>query len=118
MPELYGAPVLAEIRNAVLSEVCPESSLMSATAKKERSKRLDKANAYCDAFMNRMQTDEPFESVDEAICEIAPIAIGFLWWAARQFAIFVIKSLWRHWMARSGGVGASVLVTCTSKNQR
>lgn len=114
MPELMSTPILAEIRNAVIAETCPESSLMSASGRKERSKRVEKANSYCDAFMQRMQSDEPFESIDDAICEIAPVAVWFLGWAARQFAMFVLKSLWRHWTARSGSVGNSVTVTATA----
>lgn len=113
MAELVGAPVLAEIRNAVIAETCPESSLMSASGRRERNKRLEKANSYCDAFLQRMQSDEPYESVDDAICEIAPAFVWIFGWAARQFAIFVLKSLWRHWTARAGATGNSVVVTAS-----
>lgn len=55
------------------------------------------ARRYCDEFCGRMQTDAPFASEDEAINSLAPMAVWIFGWAARQFAILVIRALWRRW---------------------
>ena len=63
---------------------------------KTQTRQLKTARRYCDRFCERMQ-DEPFSSEDEAINGLAPVAVWFFGWAARQFAILVIKALWRRW---------------------
>ena len=78
----------------VLREITPCTSEKPLNRNEKRS--LAKARRYCDRFCERMQ-DEPFSSEEDAINGLAPVAVWFFGWAARQFAILVIKALWRRW---------------------
>ena len=59
--------------------------------------RERKVNRYCDRFFAVMQSDAPFMDEDDAIQQLAPVAVWFIGWAARQFAIVVIRWLWAAW---------------------
>ncbi len=60
-------------------------------------KRQKKVAGYCGSFFKQMNSDKPFETPEEAVAALAPIAVWFIGWAARQFAIMVIKWLWNRW---------------------
>jgi hypothetical protein len=59
--------------------------------------KVKKVSRYCDRFFDAMQSEAPFRSADEAVSALAPIAVWFIGWAARQFAIAVIRFLWERW---------------------
>jgi hypothetical protein len=93
---------LIDIRRRVLMEVIPMASTrMPAKDYIERSKKIGKASKLCDRFFERMQTQSSFETEAEAINKLAPVAVWFIGWAARRFAIMVIKALWREWHVKA-----------------
>ena len=86
---------LKRIRTAVLQS----TTVCASNGGKPLNKRqAAKADRYCNTFIENMNSETPlYESEDAAINAIAPIAVWFFGWAARQFAIWVIKALWREW---------------------
>lgn len=79
----------------VLSEVVPMGS--SRVRRMMAQRKVEKARRYCDDFCYWMQSDYAFRNEEEAINSLAPAAVWIFGWAARQFAILVIKALWRRW---------------------
>lgn len=88
-----------QIIDSVLDDICPPVVGASDAYRAARYSRRNKAVSYCMNFSDTMQGNAPFATEDEAIQALAPVAVWFIGWAARQFAIFVIKSLWRRWHA-------------------
>jgi hypothetical protein len=93
---------LQAIRNRVIQQVIPVSSSLNEKQRKERDGKIIKANRYCDLFFAEMLTGNGLRSEAEAIQKIAPVAIWFIGWLARQFAVQVIKALWREWHNTTG----------------
>ena len=85
----------ARVTAEVLAEVIPVACVHEDTGGRYLKER--KALRYCDAFCVKMQSREPFATPDEAVAALAPVAVWFIGWAARQFAIMIIKALWHHW---------------------
>lgn len=83
------------VTSAVLREVIPVACVNDSYAAYDRKTR--RAQRYCVAFCTKMQSREPFATPDEAVAALAPVAVWFIGWAARQFAIMIIKALWHHW---------------------
>ena len=83
------------VTDAVLAEVIPVACVHDENGRRSQKER--KAKRYCDAFCVKMQSREPFATPDEAVAALAPVAVWFIGWAARQFAIMIIKALWHHW---------------------
>lgn len=81
----------------VQREVCPLSAGAGASARRKHAKDLEATERHCRRFAALMESDAPFETVDDAIMALAPIAVWFIGWAARQLAILVIKAIWRRW---------------------
>lgn len=86
----------ARVTSEVLAEVIPVACVHDDYID-DRSKKERRAKRYCEAFCAKMQTVEPFATPDEAVAALAPVAVWFIGWAARQFAIMIIKALWHHW---------------------
>lgn len=82
---------------AVFTFCCPLSASASHTERLSHVNERRKVERYCNRFFVRMNSSRPFESPEEAISAIAPIAVWFVGWAARQFAIAVIHFLWARW---------------------
>lgn len=80
---------------AVLNEVLPVACVRDCDYKSIR--KAERAQKYCSAFCVKMQSREPFATPEEAVAALAPVAVWFIGWAARQFAIMIIKALWHHW---------------------
>lgn len=99
--------VVAAVRNDVLEQVvlaedlsrCSSPSERSAK-RAERAKRVAKANGLIDRFVLRQVSDEPFETPEQAIQALAPIAVWIFGYLARQFAIMVIRAVWDSWNRR------------------
>ena len=60
-------------------------------------KKQKRVRNLCQRVFQGMSGDKPYGSVEEAINGIAPVAFWIFGWAARQFAIMVIKWLWNRW---------------------
>lgn len=60
-------------------------------------KKVQKVNRLCDQFFSAMESDSPYQTDEDAIQALAPIAVWFFGWAARQFAIAVLRWLWNRW---------------------
>ena len=91
---------LNRMRNAAVFAIC---GAMSASA--NVAQRLDHQNKrkaverHSNRFFARMNSPFPYESAEQAIQSLAPVAIWFFGWAARQLAIAVIRFLWDRWHA-------------------
>lgn len=83
------------VTDAVLAEVIPVACVHDENGRRSQKER--RAKRYCDAFCAKMQSREPFATPEEAVAALAPVAVWFIGWAARQFAIMIIKALWHHW---------------------
>jgi hypothetical protein len=83
------------VTEAVLREIIPVASVHDDEGGQFQKEK--KARRYCAAFAAKMQSSEPFQSVDEAVQALAPVAIWFFGRVARRFAIMILKALWRHW---------------------
>jgi len=94
---MKSARSLGDIRRRVLMEVIPVSAVNVKRGYEKRAGKLVQATKYCDDFFEAMTTGTGYASEEEAIQKLAPIAGWFIGWAARKFAIMVIKALWRHW---------------------
>lgn len=81
---------------AVMRELLPVCYAKETPIYKAFDKE-DKARRYCRRFAAKMNSAEPYATPEEAIQALAPVAVWFIGWAARQFAIMVLKALWRHW---------------------
>jgi hypothetical protein len=98
--------VVAAVRNDVLVQVVPEEdmSLCSASDRSakqaDRKDRLARANRLIDRFILRQISTDPFETPEQAIKALAPIAVWFIGYIARQFAIMVIRAVWESWLKR------------------
>jgi hypothetical protein len=86
-----------DIRRNVLKSCIPVTAVASQRDLHKRTKQIVQANRHCDEFFAAMRSESPFESEEQAIQSLAPIAIWFIGWAVRQFAIMVIKALWREY---------------------
>jgi len=84
------------IRRNVMQRVIPVAAASAADRKRQAAQIRD-ANKYCDSFFDQQEFGSPFKCEQEAIKAMAPLAVWFIGWAARQFAIMVIKALWREW---------------------
>jgi len=96
---MHSSTTLSDIRRSVLNTVIPCSAIASRRDHAQRPDRIVEANRYCDQFFGRMLSEKRYATEAEAINSMAPIAIWFIGWATRQFAIAVIRCLWRHWSA-------------------
>lgn len=85
--------------NDVLREVVPVAAAKDRAARRRQAAETAAATKHCNRFISKMESSSPFESEDEAIMTLAPIAVWFIGWAARQLAILVIKAIWRRWQA-------------------
>lgn len=83
--------------SGVINDACPPCYSVDSKARRKRIKERELAVMYCARFSDRMQSHAPYRSRDEAIQKLAPVAVWFLGWAARQFAIAIIKLLWERW---------------------
>lgn len=92
---MKNAAKVARVTAAVLQEVLPVACVHDSDGRRWQKEK--KAKRYCDAFCAKMQTVEPFATPEEAIQALAPVAVWFIGWAARKFAIMIIKALWHHW---------------------
>jgi hypothetical protein len=92
-----------EIRRSVLQSCIPVSATNSRRDFAKRTKQVVQAHAYCDRFFQSMHSKAPFDSEEAAIQSLAPIAVWFIGWAARQFAFLVIRALWREWNRQKTG---------------
>ena len=86
-----------DIRRNVLMSCIPLTSTASHREINKRAKQIVQAHQHCDEFFHAMRSSQPFETEEQAIQSLAPVAIWFFGWAVRQFAIFVIKALWREY---------------------
>lgn len=84
-----------EVTASVLNEIIPVAC--SGNGKVRQSTIRKTGLKYCLPFCVKMQSDHPYQSEEEAINGLAPVAFWIFGWAARQFAILVIKALWRRW---------------------
>lgn len=73
---------------------CPMVSAAAKPGGKPVRKNEATVRKYGSRFLDRMSSDAPFKTEDEAIAALAPIAIWIFRWAIRQLAIQVIKYLW------------------------
>lgn len=84
------------IKADAIERFCPVTS-----NGKKSSREAEKIAAWVDSFTTKMNSDKPYETVDEAVEALAPIAItlfGFMFrWAIRKLAIAVIKFSWSRW---------------------
>lgn len=87
---IHARSVMADVLQNVIPLACVHDSESTEWRKTKKAER------YCNAFCRAM-IHEPFETEQDAINAIAPAAVWFFGWAARQFAILVIKALWRRW---------------------
>jgi hypothetical protein len=89
---------LNRMRSAAVFQFC---GAMSASA--DTKQRLDHQNKrraverHSNRFFARMNSPFPYESAEQAIQSLAPVAVWFFGWAARQLAIAVIRFLWDRW---------------------
>jgi len=84
----------------VMSAACPAVRFGSEATLLEHDRKRERAMRYCERFTRKMKFGVPYQSESEAITALAPVAIWFLGWAARQFAIYVIRLLWARWHAK------------------
>ena len=61
---------------------------------------------YGTRFLNRMSSDTPFKTEEEAIAALAPVAVWIFRWALRKIAIEVIRYLWAR-LERTSAVTVS-----------
>jgi hypothetical protein len=81
-----------------MAEVFASNMMASGPgSEKYRRKQERAANHYIDEFFIAQVRGQSFQTEEEAIQALAPVAVWFLWWVARQFAIMVIKAVWRAW---------------------
>lgn len=73
---------------------CPMVSAATKPGGKPVRKNEVAVRKYGAAFLNRMSSDAPFKTEEEAIAALSPVAIWIFRWALRQLAIQVIKYLW------------------------
>ncbi len=78
-------------------EVCPLSASADKAARRKHARDLEAVEGHCRRFIAVMDSGSPFETVDDAIMALAPVAWWFIGWAARQLAILVIKAIWKRW---------------------
>lgn len=93
---------LNRLRSAAVFQFC--TPLTGQSSHSERLNHVNerrKVERYCNRFFVRMNSSQPFETPEDAIAAIAPVAVWFIGWAARQLAIAVIRFLWDRW--HSGG---------------
>ena len=88
-----------QIIKDVLQEACPDMLFGSDAAAKSQRRNKEAAQHYCERFANAMDFGVPYQSEAEAINALAPVAVWFFGWAARRFAIYVIRLMWRRWHA-------------------
>jgi hypothetical protein len=88
---------ISDIRRAVLMEVVPMCDQANAQHRSRQARQVRDANRYCDQFFDVMLSDDYFITEQHAINSLAPTAVWIFGWIARQFAIRVIKALWRRW---------------------
>lgn len=88
--------VKQSIRRNVMQRVIPVAGTSAADHQRQAA-QIRQANKYCDSFFDQQEFGSPFETEQDAVNAMAPIAVWFIGWAARQFAIMVIKALWREW---------------------
>ncbi len=86
-----------QIVSDVLLDMFPQSSQKDARYYLDAERRMSQAKPYCRKFTAQMQFGVPYQTEAEAINALAPVAFWFFGWAARQFAIYVIKLLWARW---------------------
>ena len=87
---IHARSVTADVLQNFLPLACTHDSEITEWRKKQKAER------YCNNFCRAMIHD-PFASEQDAINAIAPAAVWIFGWAARKFAILVIKALWRRW---------------------
>jgi len=85
-------------RNRILEDavvtLCPMVSDAAKLGRKPVRKNESTVRKYGGKFLDRMSSDAPFKTEEEAIYALAPVAIWIFRWAIRQLAIQVIKYLW------------------------
>jgi hypothetical protein len=79
-----------------VDRLCPVVSAAAKPGGNPVRKNEAAVRRYGAAFLNRMSSDAPFKTEEEAIAALAPIAIWFFRWALRQLAIQVIQYLWNR----------------------
>lgn len=88
---------LNQIIGDVMGVACPAERVGSQAHLIEQDRKRERAKRYCYRFASHMQSDMPYQSEAEAITALAPVAVWIFGWAARQFAIYVIKLIWNAW---------------------
>lgn len=73
---------------------CPMVSAAAKPGGKPVRRNEASVRKYGGKFLDRMSSDAPFKTEDEAIAALAPVAIWIFRWALRQLAIQVIQYLW------------------------
>lgn len=96
---------ISDIIRDVMLQACPPVRYGSESQVMEHAKTRERASRYCYRFAAHMQSDMPYQSDTEAINALAPVAVWFIGWAARQFAIAVIKLLWNRWHSNAESNG-------------
>ncbi len=91
---------LMNLKNSVLMEFCSINGNAGPKEILENDRRRKRVEKWCDKFIDRMLSADPFKTEEEAINGIAPVLSFLFWWAARQLAIAVVRSLWRRWSER------------------
>ena len=86
---------------------CPIVAGSAKTGSKPVRKNEKTVRLYGQRFLDRMNGDSPFQSEEEAIATLAPVAIWIFRWALRQLAIQVIRYLWSRWQAKATNVTVS-----------
>ncbi len=91
---------LMNLKNAVIMEFCTPNGSAGPKELLENEKRRRRVDRWCDKFIDGMLGPKPYQSEEEAIGAIAPVAVWFIGWAVRQLAIAVLRSLWKRWNER------------------
>lgn len=73
---------------------CPMVSAAAKPNGKPVRRSESTVRKYGSRFLDRMSSDAPFKTEEEAVATLAPVAIWIFRWAIRQLAIQVIKYLW------------------------
>lgn len=93
---------LNRLRSAAVFTFCePLSASASPLQRLNHTNERRSVERYCNRFFARMNSSRPFESPEEAISAIAPVAVWIFGWAARQFAMAVLHFLWARWHAET-----------------
>lgn len=93
------------LEDAVVS-LCPMISAATKPSGKPVRQNEASVRKYGTKFLDRMSSDAPFETEEEAIAALAPVAVWIFRWALRQLAIQVIRYLWMR-LQKSNSVTVS-----------